>query len=212
MHTWFLNVRVWLGGGEWCTPTQAAACVAPRSTRGYRDARNTIPFVLGNLQYWSCLGRNPPICLVSAIPHCLKTVGNMWRTWHGWLIRAACRANWRYRLMTHLSYSASTLRHSLCKAGLAFKEKTLRQTWYQMQNEANTNICIIDVMHTLPCWDLQTSWNSSNMIGSCLLKRRVWDVLSGKNRTLYHFYLPLYTLLYYLVFLFSPDNSHVLGP
>lgn len=48
----------------------------------------------------------------------------------------------------------------------------------------------------------QTSFNFSNVVISCLMKRRAWDV--GEEKGIgFFFYLPLYTLLYYLFYFFS---------
>lgn len=163
---------------------------------------------------------------MSAILHCLKALGNMWWMCHGWPIRATagpyvprvgltenmdpCLAS--HMLPVHPATPSVRLglhskrRHS-DKPGIKCRIKPAPmfalQMWCIRSNAGQGG-------------SEQTSFNFSNITGCCLLKRRAWDVLSGKKRTLFiflpFFFLPLYTFLYYLVFLFSPDNSHLLGP
>lgn len=159
----FLNVQVWPGDGEWWSPTQASASALQQAHRMTTGMHVTLlsplcweTHSIGAV--WE--GTHLPVWWQLYCPASRHwEIGGVDNT--AWPIRAACRANWKYGLMSHLSYGASTPHNSFCKVGLAFKEKTLRQTWYQMQNRANANVCLIEVMHTLPCW---ARWQQADLL------------------------------------------------
>lgn len=52
---------------------------------------------------------------------------------------APCGANQRDGLKCHLSYGSSKP-HNPCRAELTFREKSFRQSWYQMQIQACANV------------------------------------------------------------------------